>query len=159
MPSTASILSLILNANQIYFLICRHRQTLGSLSACSVSASHLGLCVLPEPQHWGLLEFMGSTPGEPRGGISSHRTQTQLCAGTGCIPPELLAHKAGKSAFWWLLTRFEKNNYNTGYNPQISGEENLGQIQRWPCEWQMWCIVLLQLVHNMAQPGKQETEI
>lgn len=79
--------------------------------------------------------------------------------GQDASSPELLAHSSHQKADFPALTRFEKNNYSTGYDPQISGEENLGQIQRWPCEWQMWCIVLLQLVHNMAQAGKQETEI
>lgn len=85
---------------------------------------------------------------------------TDTALGQNASLPELLAHSSHpKKADFPALTRLEKNNCNTGYDPQLSGEENLGQIQRWACEWQMWRIVLLQLVHNMAQAGKQETEI
>lgn len=89
--------------------------------------------------------------------LTGHRHSS----GTECITPRAVSTQQPpkKKADFPALTRFEKNNCNTGYDPQLSGEENLGQIQRWACEWQMWRIVLLQLVHNMAQAGKQETEI
>lgn len=81
----------------------------GSLSACgSVSAPHLGLCVLPEPQHWGLLECMGSTQESPGGEFALTGHTHSFVLGQDASPPELLAHSCHQKADFPALTRFEK---------------------------------------------------